>query len=70
MIKNAGCKTPPNFSGTLLTIGEVAARFNVSTRTVSRWISQRRIRVFKPSKRSIRISEADIADFHSRNSKF
>lgn len=48
---------------TLLTIGQVAERLNVSTRTVRAWIASGRLDVFRLGARCVRIDEQALNRF-------
>ena len=50
-------QTPP-----MLTVGDVAARLQVCTKTVRRWIARSELRVHRMG-RQLRISEDDVATF-------
>ena len=58
---SAGCSPP------YLTKQQVADDAQVSLDTVERWIRAKRLRVFRPSKRMVRITQGDWQDFLKRN---
>lgn len=56
-------------NGRLLTSAEVAQRFDVSTRTVARWVREGRLPAVRPGGRFLRFREADVEELMSASNQ-
>ncbi len=55
-------RTGPKVGAGFFTIDDIAVQFNVSPRTVHRWVAERKLVVHRIG-RSVRVSEADLKMF-------